>query len=204
MPVAFRSNAWLPDRANKLKPNVLSASSASGGERKPLPSWTVSPFSATAPSKLVNATSPFSSPRITGTEAGAVSRRSDRIIDCPVKVIVIAVEFGAWAAAIMHTITDGAPRRAATAKRLRVFNLVPTWTGGTVTILVRMLERSMLECTKGGRAIPKELLRLVRVLAGGDENHACNCHKQRESEHSDVEHRSLLWPISIRQRRGKS
>src|SRR5579863_1825183 len=92
MPVTFRSNAWLPERDNKLKPKVFSASSASGGVRNPLPSCTVSPFSATADSKLVNTTSPFSIPWMTGTAVGAVARMSERIIDCPTKVTVIALD----------------------------------------------------------------------------------------------------------------
>src|ERR1700751_2881679 len=115
MPVTFRSNAWLSDKDNKLKPKFVSASSASGGARKPLPSWTVSPFSATAASKLVNTTSPFNKPWITGTAAGAVARISDRIIDWPAKVIVIAVEAGVWAAAI-QTIANRADRHAAIVK----------------------------------------------------------------------------------------
>src|ERR1700687_176432 len=106
MPFTFRSNAWLPDRDNKLKPNVFTASSASGGVRNPLPSWTVSPFSATVASKLVNTTSPFSNPWITGTDAGEVARISERIIDCPVKVIVITVDSGGGAAHIAHAIAN--------------------------------------------------------------------------------------------------
>src|SRR5208283_5712405 len=106
MPVTFRSNAWFEDRDNKLKPKVVSASSASGGARNPLPSWTVSPFSATAASKLVNTTSPFSNPWITGTAAGAVARISDRIIDCPAKVIVIGADCGRCAEPTVHRIFE--------------------------------------------------------------------------------------------------
>src|SRR5208282_6145765 len=124
MPVTFRSNAWFEDRDNKLKPKVVSASSASGGARNPLPSWTVSPFSATAASKLVNTTSPFSNPWITGTAAGAVARISDRIIDCPAKVIVIRADCGSCAEPIMHTIANRAARHAALAKNRPVFNIV--------------------------------------------------------------------------------
>src|SRR5215471_8396442 len=120
MPVTFRSKAWLQAKANKLKPKVLRASSASGGARKPRPSWTVWPFSATAASKLVNTTSPFSSDWITGTAAGAVSRMSDRIMDCPVNVIVMAGEFAVWAAARVVRVVRKAARRAA-------FNVVVTW-----------------------------------------------------------------------------
>src|SRR5579864_1605113 len=124
MPVAFRSNAWLPDKDNKLNPNVLTASSASGGARKPLPSRTVSPFSATAASKLVNTTSPFSSPWITGTAAGAVARISDRIIDCPAKVIVIGADCGRCAEPTVHRIANKTARLAALVKNRPAFNIV--------------------------------------------------------------------------------
>src|ERR1700719_572792 len=124
MPVTFRSNAWLPERANKLKPKVFNASSASGGVRNPLPSWTVSPFSATADSKLVNTTSPFKSPWITGTAAGAVSRVSDRIIDCPAKVIVIGAGCGRCAKPSVHTIADRTAKHTAFARIRPAFNLV--------------------------------------------------------------------------------
>src|SRR5712691_4169825 len=123
MPVTFRSNAWLPDRDIKLKPKVFSASSASGGVRNPLPSWTVSPFSATAASKLVNTTSPFKSPWITGTAAGAVARISDRIIDCPAKVIVIAADCARGAAPIAHTIAHKTARHVVLANNRAVFNI---------------------------------------------------------------------------------
>src|ERR1700722_15985113 len=112
MPVAFRSNAWLPDSDNKLKPKVVSASSASGGVRNPRPSWTVSPFSATVASKLVNTTSPFSSPWIADIAAGAVARMSDRIMDCPANVIVIAAGRGACAEPIAHTTPNRTARHA--------------------------------------------------------------------------------------------
>ena len=124
MPVTFRSNAWLPDRDNKLKPKVVSASSASGGVRNPLPSWIVSPFSATADSRLVNTTSPFSSPWITGTAAGAVARISDRIIDCPAKVMVIADDCARTPAPHAHTIANGTARHAAFASNRPVFDIV--------------------------------------------------------------------------------
>src|ERR1700681_2280715 len=124
MPVAFRSNAWLPDSDNKLKPKVVSASSASGGVRNPLPSLTVWPFSATEASKFVNTTSPFKSPWIIGTAAGAVSRVSDRIIDCPAKVIIIGSGCGRCAEPIVHTIANRAARHAALARIRPVFNLV--------------------------------------------------------------------------------
>src|SRR5580698_1586990 len=122
MPFTFRSNAWLQDRANKLNPKVVSASSASGGVRNPLPSWTVSPFSATAASRLVNTTSPFRSPWITGTAAAEVARISDRIIDCPAKVIVIAA--GCCAAPIAHRTANRTARQAAPAQNLPVFDPV--------------------------------------------------------------------------------
>src|SRR5665213_3264339 len=121
-PVTFRSKAWLPDRDNKLKPKVFKESSASGGVRNPRPSWMVSPFSATADSRLVNTTSPLSNPWITGTAAGAVARISDRIIDWPVKVIVITGDGGGGAAVPVLTITSVAPRHAAIAKNRTVFN----------------------------------------------------------------------------------
>src|ERR1700680_2015147 len=124
MPVTFRSNAWLPERDNKLKPKVFSASSASGEVRNPLPCWTVSPFSATADSKLVNTTSPCSSPWITGTAAGAVARISDRIIDCPAKVIVIVADCGRAAAPIANKIADSKVRHIALANNRPVFNIV--------------------------------------------------------------------------------
>src|ERR1700686_388299 len=124
MPVTFRSNAWLPDRDNKLKPKVFNASSASGGVRKPLPSWTVSPFSATVDSRLVNTTSPLSSPWITGTAAGAVARISDRIIDCPAKVIVIGVDCARGAAPVAHTTAHRTARHAVPANNGAVFNIV--------------------------------------------------------------------------------
>src|SRR5579863_7955788 len=124
MPVTFRSNAWLPDRDNKLKPKLVSASSASGEVRNPLPSWTVSPFSATAASKLVKTTSPFNSPWITGTATGAVARISDRIIDCPAKVIVMGAGCGRCAEPIIHTIANRTARHAALASIRPVFNFV--------------------------------------------------------------------------------
>src|SRR5208282_1053163 len=124
MPVTFRSNAWFEDRDNKLKPKVVSASSASGGARNPLPSWTVSPFSATAASKLVNTTSPFSNPWITGTAAGAVARISDRIIDCPAKVIVIGADCGRCAEPTVHRIANKTARPAALVKNRPVLNIV--------------------------------------------------------------------------------
>jgi hypothetical protein len=46
------------------------------------------------------------------TAAGAVSRISDRIMDCPASVIVIGVEFGACAAAIMHATARPAAKPA--------------------------------------------------------------------------------------------
>src|SRR6185295_15588603 len=88
------------------------------------PSCTVSPFSAIAASRLVNTTSPFSSPWITGTAAGAVARISDRIIDCPAKVIVIRVDWGRWAEPIVHTTADRTATQAALAKNCPVINLV--------------------------------------------------------------------------------
>src|ERR1700730_2046336 len=124
MPVTFRSNAWLQDRDNKLKPKVVSASSASGGERNPLPSWTGSPFAATAASKLVNTTSPLSNPWITGTAVGAVARISDRIIDCPAKVIVIGASCGRCAEPTVHRIANKTARHAALVKNRRVLNIV--------------------------------------------------------------------------------
>jgi hypothetical protein len=75
------SKAWLLDSESRLKPSALNASSASGGARNPRPSLTLWPGSATAPSKFVNTTSPFSSPAMTGTALGAVARRSERSID---------------------------------------------------------------------------------------------------------------------------
>src|SRR5579863_4063236 len=124
MPVTFRSNAWLPDRASKLKPKDVSASSASGGVRNPLPSWTVSPFSATAASRLVKTTSPFSSPWITGTAAGEVARISDRIIDWPAKVIVIGLDCGHARAQIAHTIANRNAKHAARANDHPAFHIV--------------------------------------------------------------------------------
>src|SRR5713101_7455649 len=124
MPVPFRSNAWLSDRDSNLRLKVASASSASGGARNPLPSWTVSPFSATAASKLVNTTSPLSSPWITGTAVGAVARISDRIIDCPAKVIVIAVDCAGGAAPVAHTIVHKTARHVVLANNGAVFNIV--------------------------------------------------------------------------------
>src|SRR6185503_4772019 len=89
MPASARSNAWLFDNASRLKPSVPSASSASAGARNPRPPpVTDCPGSAIAPSKFVNTTSPRSSGRILGTASGAVARRSERIIDWPVNVIV--------------------------------------------------------------------------------------------------------------------
>src|SRR5271169_5276041 len=116
MPVTLRSKAWLPDRDNKLKPKVVSASRASGGDRNPLPSWTASPFSATAASKLVNTTSPFSKLWMTGTAAGAVARISDRIIDCPAKVIVIGADGGRCAEPEVQTIASTTARHPDLAK----------------------------------------------------------------------------------------
>src|SRR6266851_10382176 len=124
MPVPFRSNAWLSDRDSNLRLKVVSASSASGGARNPLPSWTVSPRSATADSRLVNITSPLSSPWITGTAAGAVARISDRIIDCPAKVIVIALDCGHAAAPTAHSIVNRTARHAAFADHRPAFNIV--------------------------------------------------------------------------------
>src|SRR6185436_3410734 len=89
MPTSLRSKAWLFDNASKLKPSVPSASSASAGARNPRPPpVTDCPGSAIAPSKFVKTTSPRSSGRILGTASGAVARRSERIIDWPVNVIV--------------------------------------------------------------------------------------------------------------------
>src|SRR5579862_5552405 len=123
MPVTLRSKAWLPARDNKLKPKVFSASSAAGGARNPLPSWTVSPCSATVDSRLVNTTSPLSSSLITGTAAGEVERMSDRIIDCPAKVIVIGVDCGRAEAHIMYTIAERNARRAALGNNRLAFNI---------------------------------------------------------------------------------
>src|SRR5262249_51413607 len=47
-----------------------------------------SPGCTTTASKLVNLTSPLSNADSAGTASGAVTRRSDRIIDCPARVIV--------------------------------------------------------------------------------------------------------------------
>src|ERR1019366_8684789 len=124
MPFTFRSNAWLPDRDNKLKPKLCRAWSASGGVRNPLPSWVVSPFSAIADSRLVNTTSPLSRPWITGTAAGVVARTSDRIIDCPAKVIVIALDCGHMAAPIAHTIASGTAKHTALVNHRPVFHIL--------------------------------------------------------------------------------
>src|SRR4029077_6031436 len=105
-------------------------SSASGGVRNPLPSWTVSPFSATADSRLVKMTSPFSSPWITRTAVGAVARISDRIIDCPVKVIVIAFavpfDCARTATPIAHRIATRSAKHAVPRNR-PIFNIVAIW-----------------------------------------------------------------------------
>src|SRR5258707_12277606 len=73
----------------RLKPNDFSASSVSGGDRN-RPSFGDCPFltSRMVVSKFVNTTSPFSSDLMTGTAAGTWARISDRIIDCPVKVML--------------------------------------------------------------------------------------------------------------------
>src|SRR6516162_11167355 len=95
MPGSLRSNEWLLDSDTRLKPNVLRASIACGGERK-RPSFGDWPFlsSRTVDSKLVNTTSPLTSDVMIGTADGACARISDRIIDCPVKVILST---GGWA-----------------------------------------------------------------------------------------------------------
>src|ERR1700730_15364404 len=153
MPVAFRSNAWLPESASKLKPKLFSASSASGGVRKPLPSWTVSPLSATADSRLVKMTSPFSNPWITRTAVGAVARLSERIIDCPVRVIVIAFavafDWARTATPIAHRIASRSARHAVLANR-PVFNMVAIW--GVISFRVTQTElhyRRVLVITSG-------------------------------------------------------
>jgi hypothetical protein len=43
---------------------------------------------------LLKITSPLRSDRILGTAEGAVARRSDRIIACPVKVMVMTADCG--------------------------------------------------------------------------------------------------------------
>src|SRR5215471_5517279 len=88
MPATFKSNEWLLESDTRLKPNVFNDSSASGGERN-RPSFSDCPFltSSTVDSKFVKTTSPFRKDAIVGTAAGACARTSDRIIDCPVKVI---------------------------------------------------------------------------------------------------------------------
>ena len=91
--------------------------------RNPLPSWTVSLSSATAASKLVNTTSPFSSFWITGTAAGAVARISDRIIDWPVKVRVIEDACGFWAEPIVSASAKTTARHAAVDRNLLLFNI---------------------------------------------------------------------------------
>jgi hypothetical protein len=72
----------------------------------------------------VNITSPFSSPWITGTAAGAVALISDRIIDCPAKVIVISVDCDHTAALVAHTIANRTARRADLANNRPVFDFV--------------------------------------------------------------------------------
>jgi len=52
---------------------------------------------------------------ITGTADGAVVRISDRIIDCPVKVIVIVVDCAHTAPPIAHTIANRIAKHAALA-----------------------------------------------------------------------------------------
>src|SRR5205823_14828448 len=61
------------------------------------------PGRATAASRFVKITSPSSSPLIAGTAAGFVARRSERIIDCPVRTIVIAVGCADMAMPAAHT-----------------------------------------------------------------------------------------------------
>jgi len=53
--------------------------------------------------------------------AGAVARISDRIIDCPVNVIVIGVGSGGCAESFVHTKTVS---QAALVKIRRVFNMI--------------------------------------------------------------------------------
>jgi hypothetical protein len=100
----------------------------------PLPSCAVSPFSATVASKLVNTTSPFSSACITGTAAGAVARISDRIIDCPAKVIVIGASCGCCAVATVDRIANRTPRHAALVQNGPVFNVVAVCVANLVFI----------------------------------------------------------------------
>src|SRR5882762_7747566 len=91
MPGTFKSQAWLLASDSRLKPNDFKASSVSGGERK-RPSLGDCPFLTLrmVVSKFVNATSPFRNDLMTGTAAGTCTRISERIIDCPVSVIVNA------------------------------------------------------------------------------------------------------------------
>ena len=53
-----------------------------------------------------------------GTAAGALSRRSDRIIDCPAKVMVMAFDWACTAAPVVHRIANRSVSRAAAAKNL--------------------------------------------------------------------------------------
>jgi len=52
--------------------------------------------------------------------AGAVARISDRIIDCPVKVIVIGASRGRCAEPIVHGIANRTTRHAALVTSLRL------------------------------------------------------------------------------------
>jgi len=53
-----------------------------------------------------------------------VARISDRIIDCPVNVIVIGVGSGGCAESIVYTTTKKTVRQAALVKIRRVFNMI--------------------------------------------------------------------------------
>src|SRR5882762_4482175 len=119
MPGTFRSKEWLSDRASRLKPKAFSASSASGGERN-LPSCVDCSFSITVASKFVNITSPFSNGDIVATAVGVLTRISDRIIDCPVKVMLSVGDCGHTAVPMLNTMA----RQVAGSRTRPHFNFV--------------------------------------------------------------------------------
>jgi hypothetical protein len=85
----------------------------------------------------VNITSPIKSDWIPGAAAGAVARISDRIIDCPVRVIVIAVDFGCPAAPVALTIENRTAIRIDLANECSVFNIAAICVASRFRLTVR-------------------------------------------------------------------
>src|SRR5882762_2485206 len=135
MPGTFRSKEWLSERATRLKPKACSASSASGGERN-LPSCVDCSFSRTVASKFVKITSPFSNGDIVAAAVGACTRKSERIMDCPVKVMLSADDCGHTATPMAKTIA----RHVAGSRSRPNFCIVAM----SVYLQVEMLEKTGL------------------------------------------------------------